>query len=126
MKLIKYNAALDCQYSNDGKKYDLAIENARRLYNEYFNGGMNSIVFQEMRESRGLAYMASASLSQPNDKDDTYCYVSLIATQNDKVFDAISTFNDIIEDMPESETAFEIAKNSLLSRLRTERILSRT
>ena len=111
------------QYSNDGKKYDLAIENARRLYNEYFNGGMNSIVFQEMRESRGLAYMASASLSQPNDKDDTYCYVSLIATQNDKVFDAISTFNDIIEDMPESETAFEIAKNSLLSRLRTERIL---
>mgnify|MGYP002445261924 CR=1 FL=1 len=111
------------QYSNDGKKYDPAIENARMLYNEYFNGGMNSIVFQEMRESRGLAYMASAGLEAPGYKDDSYGYVSLIATQNDKVIDAVNTFNDIIEDMPESEAAFDIAKNSLLTRLRTQRIL---
>lgn len=111
------------QYSNDGKKYDPAIENARRLYNEYFDGGMNSIVFQEMRESRGLAYMASARLNAPSYKDRAYYYVSLIATQNDKVLDAVNTFNDIIYDMPESETAFELAKSGLLSRLRTQRIL---
>ena len=41
------------QYSNRGEKFDPAIESARRIYNEYFGGGMNSIVFQELRESRG-------------------------------------------------------------------------
>lgn len=117
------NQVFMLQYSNDGRKYDPAIENARTLYNEYFDGGMNSIVFQEMRESRGLAYMATARLNAPSYKDKDYSYVSLIATQNDKVLDAINTFNGIIEDMPQSEAAFDIAKNGLLSRLRTERIL---
>ena len=37
------------------------------LYNEYFGGGMNSIVFQEMREARGLAYSARANYSIPAD-----------------------------------------------------------
>ena len=40
------------QISNLDKKYDPAIEPTRELYNEYFGGGMNSIVFQEMRETR--------------------------------------------------------------------------
>ena len=42
------------QISNLDKKYDPAIEPIRALYDEYFGGGMNSIVFQEMRETRGL------------------------------------------------------------------------
>lgn len=46
------------QISNLDKKYDPAIEPIRALYDEYFGGGMNSIVFQEMRETRGLAYSA--------------------------------------------------------------------
>lgn len=48
------------QISNKGEKFDPAAESGRQLYNEYFGGGMNSIVFQEMRESRGLAYSAWA------------------------------------------------------------------
>jgi predicted Zn-dependent peptidase len=49
--------------------------------------------------------------------------VSVIATQTDKMDDALQAFNQIIEDMPESEAAFKLAKDGLFSRLRTERIL---
>ena len=84
---------------------------------------MNSIVFQEMRESRGLAYSANAYFSSPGYLDKDYTFTSFIATQNDKMMDAINAFNDIINNMPESEAAFKLAKEGLIARLRTERIL---
>ena len=48
---------------------------------------------------------------------------TVIATQNDKLMDAIKAFDEIINRMPESEHAFRLAKESLLTRLRTERII---
>lgn len=111
------------QYSNRGEKFDPAIESGRRIYNEYFGGGMNSIVFQEMRESRGLAYSAWAGLDKPGWPKYNYSFSTYIATQNDKMTDAINTFNDIINNMPESEAAFKLAKEGLIARLRTERTI---
>ena len=111
------------QISNRGEKFDPAIESDRQLYNEYFGGGMNSIVFQEMRESRGLAYSAWADLDKPSYLKNNYIFSSYIATQNDKMMDAIQTFNDIINNMPQSEAAFKLAKEGMIARLRTDRIL---
>ena len=110
------------QVSCRNEKFDPAIENGRQLYSEYFGGGMNSIVFQEMRESRGLAYSAWAVMSRPSKLQYNYALRTQIATQNDKMIDAITTFNDIINNMPESEAAFKLAKEGLIARLRTERV----
>lgn len=109
------------QFSNRGEKLDLEADPGLALYNEYFGGGMNAIVFQEMREARGLAYSSSASLIYPTHKDDCYSYYAFIATQNDKMRTAIEAFDEIINDMPESEAAFEIAKEAMISRMRTKR-----
>ena len=113
------------QYSNNEEKLDLESDPYIKLYNEYFGGGMNAIVFQEMREARGLAYSASGRLLEPEYKDDSYKYFAFIATQNDKMQTAIEAFDEIINDMPESETAFNIAKEALATRCRTERITGR-
>ncbi|MDR1003885.1 MAG: insulinase family protein, partial [Prevotellaceae bacterium] len=110
------------QLSNNGEKYNSDFEPIRQLYNEYFGGGMNSIVFQEMRESRGLAYSAQASYLRPAYLKYPYTFRTQIATQNDKMIDAIKAFNDIINNMPESENAFNLAKEGFITRLRTERI----
>ena len=110
------------QYSNRGEKFDPASEPGRQLYDEYFGGGMNSIVFQEMRESRGLAYSAWAGLNAPGYLDMPYYFVSQISTQSDKLMDAVTTFNDIINNMPLSENAFRLAKEGMLTRLRTDRV----
>ena len=82
---------------------------------------MNTVVFQEMREARALAYSASAYLDNPSFKDDSYSFWAFIASQNDKLTQAVEAFDQIINDMPKSDNAFEIAKSSLISRLRTER-----
>ncbi len=123
--LAEYDAAqiYYAQYSNRGERYDPANDPAMTLYNAYFGGGMNSIVFQEMREARGLAYSASASLSRPSRLENPYVYNAFIATQNDKLRDAAEAFDEIINDMPRSEAAFALAKESVISELRTQRII---
>lgn len=109
------------QYSNRGEKFDVANDADLDLYNEYFGGGMSSIVFQEMREARGLAYSARAYMSTPTYADGCYSYTAYIATQNDKMKQAIEAFDEIINTMPESEAAFNVAKESYINQVRTLR-----
>lgn len=121
--LAPYDAAqiYYVQVNNEGDKFDLARMPYTEMYNEYFGGGMSGIVFQEMREARGLAYSAGAWVSHPYDLKKTYSTTAFIATQNDKMVQAIEAFDEIINNMPTSEAAFKIAKESLLTRLRTDR-----
>jgi predicted Zn-dependent peptidase len=106
-----------------GGDFDKNIEPSRSLYNEYFGGGMSSIVFQEMREARGLAYSAWAGYQRPSKPQYSYYITSFIATQNDKMMEAIRAFMEILNDMPESQKAFDIAKENMITNIRTERIL---
>lgn len=113
-------------YSNTGEVYD-PVAGADKacivnMYNEYFGGGMNSIVFQEMREARGLAYSANARYATPGKKGQTYNFNTFIATQNDKMMDAVDAFEEIINEMPQSEAAFKIAKENIVASHRTQRI----
>lgn len=122
--LVQYDAKqiYYFQYSNRGEKFDKANDPYTAIYNEYFGGGMNSIVFQEMREARGLAYSSYAFLQDPAHKDDIYMFYAFIATQNDKMRTAIEAFDEIINDMPQSQAAFDVAKEALISRMRTDRV----
>jgi predicted Zn-dependent peptidase len=109
--------------SSKGVTFDKSIEPSRTMYNSYFGGGMNAIVFQEMREARGLAYSASANYRTPSKPDKSYMLRTMIATQNDKMSDAIAAFLDILNNMPESPKAFDLAKEEILTGIRTSRIL---
>lgn len=109
------------QYSDRGEKFSMDDVPAIELFNEYFGGGMNTIVFQEMREARALAYSAGANLSSPSYLDDTYCFYARIGSQNDKLKAAVEAFDLIINEMPESDKSFQIAKAGLESVLRTRR-----
>lgn len=113
-----YMSSVSC----NGEMYDANKSPIITMYNEYFGGGMNSIVFQEMREARGLAYSAAAYMIEPWRIDMPSYYWTYIATQNDKMIDALNAFDEIINNMPISEQAFNIAKEALIGRLRTERI----
>lgn len=113
-------------YSNNGQVYDPTLVSQMNLFNTYFGDNMSSIVFQELRESRGLAYSASAWYQTPRHKGQTNSFVTFIISQNDKLGDCIDVFNSIIEQMPVSETAFPLAKEALLKRLATERTIKQS
>ena len=109
------------QYSDRGETLDLSQDPSIELFNEYYGGGMNAIVFQEMRESRALAYSAGAYLVGPSFKDDTYAFRATIASQNDKLQKACEGFDEIIETLPQAPENLDIAKASILGKLRTQR-----
>ena len=110
------------QYScREQDKFDVKNSPIANLYNNYFSGGMNSIVFQEMREARGLAYSAYAGLWKGTTPKDPYYFYAFIATQNDKVQQAVEAFDEIIEEMPRSDKAFDLAKSGVLANLESKR-----
>lgn len=93
------------------------------LFNTYYGGSMNAIVFQELRETRGLAYSASAYYNSPNYKDEKEFFVTSIITQNDKMIDCVNTFKQILDTIPQQQEAFDVAKQTLLKNLATERTI---
>lgn len=91
------------------------------IFNEYFGGSMNAIVFQEMREKRSLAYSAQSFYSSPSDKDGYFVNHAIIATQNDKLVDALNAFNELFNEMPVAEANFQLAKDAQINNIRTQR-----
>ena len=108
-------------YHNEGRTWNPEEAAIQEVFNEYFGGGMNGIVFQEMREARGLAYNAYAYYYHPSRKDRKEFVMTHIITQNDKMADCITHFNEILNEMPVSETAFQIAKEAVVKRLASAR-----
>lgn len=95
---------------------------AAAIYNEYFGGGMGSIVFQEMRESKALAYSVYSVYTSPSDSAKSHYVMAYIGTQADKLPEAMAGMTDLLNNMPESEKSFELAKKAALEKIRTERI----
>ena len=104
-------------YHHESRDWNVEEAAVQAVFNEYFGGGMNGIVFQEMREARGLAYNASAYYSRPGRKGEKESFYTHIITQNDKMMDCINHFKEITDEMPASENAFQIAKEGLTKQL---------
>jgi predicted Zn-dependent peptidase len=91
-------------------------------YNEYFGYGLSSIVFQEIRESKALAYSTFAYYSSPANKEQAHYLQAYLGTQPDKLSDAIPALANIIHDMPLAKGQLEHARQSILRRIESEYI----
>ena len=92
------------------------------IYTNYFGSGMSSVVFQELREARALAYSAQARYAQGGRENAENLMLGAIGTQTDKTVDALEAFIDLIDNMPSSSERFEEAVNSQLNRYRTSKL----
>ena len=106
---------------NEDRPWNAEEAAVQALFNEYFGGGMNTVVFQELREARGLAYNAYAVYMQPQYQDQQEYYFTHIITQNDKMMDCVRQFHVILDTIPESEASFQIAKDALTKQLASGR-----
>lgn len=92
------------------------------LFNSYFGGGMGSIVFQTIRESKALAYSTFAFYQSPDKKDKEYGMIAYVGSQADKMNDAVKAMNELLNDLPESDKAFDSSKDNTLNVIETQRI----
>ena len=110
------------QYHNEGKQWKPEYAPVEAIFNEYFGGGMNTVVFQELRETRGLAYNASARYVSPIRKNEPEQFYTHIISQSDKMMDCIKVFKEIVDTMPQNQAAFDLAKQSLFKSYQSSRI----
>lgn len=113
----------DIYMINKGENYNPELLPKSVLFNEYFGGGMQSIVFQELRESKALAYSTRSYYSQPMQKNMAFYNVAYIGTQADKLPEAMAGLSELLNKMPESEKLFTACRDAVLNKIRTERII---
>ena len=102
--------------------FNLEESMMRELYNEYFGYGLSSIVFQEIRESKALAYSTYAMYTAPNRRHQAHYLQTFVGTQPDKLQDALESMLQIIENMPVVEPLIEQARLSILKKIESGRI----
>ncbi|OIQ27519.1 MAG: peptidase M16 [Bacteroidetes bacterium MedPE-SWsnd-G2] len=95
---------------------------ASRLFNTYFGSGLSSIVFQEIRESKSLAYSAYAAYSTARKKENSNYVMAYIGTQANKMPQAVEAMMDLMSNMPEAEEQFNAAKEATLKKIAAQRI----
>ncbi|MCB0537655.1 MAG: insulinase family protein, partial [Bacteroidetes bacterium] len=90
------------------------------LFNEYFGSGLSSIVFQEIREKKALAYAAYSYFSTPNEKDKSHYTYAYVGTQADKLNDATEAMLNLMNNMPEAQMQFNSAKEAAIKKLESD------
>lgn len=108
-------------YRNSGN-YDVKDVPSIRLFNEYFGGGMGSIVFQTIRESKALAYSTYAGLSTASRLNRQNTFMAYVGAQNDKFEQAVEAMHELLEEFPASNRSFGNAKEAMQKKLQTDRI----
>jgi predicted Zn-dependent peptidase len=93
-----------------------------KLFNEYYNGGMNGVIFQNIRELRSLGYSAYGSFSYDFLNRRNAYMVGFLGTQSDKTIDGIEAMSELLKTFQLKEEKFETAKISLVKQYEAEHI----
>ncbi len=98
-----------------GDKFDLNDIPAAILFDEYFGGGMNSVVFQEIREFRSLGYSTYGYFSYDVlNRYNPYlgCY---LGTQCDKTNEGVDAMMELVRAFPERPEKFPVVQQYIIS-----------
>jgi predicted Zn-dependent peptidase len=102
--------------------YDAEKQATIDVFNNYFGGGMGTIVFQTIRESKALAYSTSAYVVTPQKKEDPYYISAYVGCQADKFNESIAAMNELLTDLPSIENNILSSKAGIKKDIETERI----
>jgi len=102
--------------------YDPSMVPLATLFNEYYGGGMSSVVFQELREAKALAYSVFSVYKAPKQKGRHNYIISYIGTQADKLPEALEGINNLMMDLPKSPELFTATRNGILQKISSDRL----
>ncbi len=106
-----------------GAEFDPDKMAVSELFNTYFGSGLSSIVFQEIRESKSLAYSAFSRYDNAREVGKPDYIRAYVGTQANKLPEAVDAMMELMTNMPEAEEQFEQAKKATLKQIASERII---
>ena len=101
-----------------GEEFNPETIGTASLFNQYFG----DIVFQEIRESKGLAYASQVVYRPSTDKEKPDDLIAYVGTQANKIPEAVDAMMELMTDMPEDQNQFNNAKEATLKKIAAQRI----
>ena len=92
-------------------------------FNQYYGMGLSAVVFQELRESRALAYSTYAYAESPKLLEGDHLLQAFIGTQPDKLETALTAMRDLLSDWRFDAEAAERVRQGILQQMRSGRDL---
>ena len=89
-----------------------------KTWSNYMGGGMSSVLFQNVREFRSLAYSTGGSLRQPGfvrHGQDPLAYITATGTQADKTRQVMHIVDSLLHQMPMEEENMEAARQEIIN-----------
>lgn len=105
-----------------GGNFDATLIPYAVLFSEYFGSGLSSIVFQEIREAKALAYSAGAFFTVPGKADEAHYLRASVGTQSDKLGDAVSAILALMNDMPANAAMFNASRDAAMKKIESRRV----
>lgn len=105
-----------------GPKFQKGLLGPAGVYNQYFGSGLSSIVFQEIRESKALAYSAYSVFTSPSKVDESHYVRAYLGAQVDKLPEATDAMLQLMADIPRSDIQFEAAREAAMKQIEANRI----
>lgn len=91
----------DIDFLMPSSNFDTSDRAAAILYNEYFGGGMSSVVFQEIRELRSLCYTTYGYFGYDIFNRNPALMYAFLGTQCDKTYDGVEAMRALLTDFPD-------------------------
>jgi len=118
LDMPKLRQTVICSYTPIAPQPDEHQRAVQLVWAQYFGEGMSSLLFQEIRERRSMAYTAtgydiSPSRNQHPDWPTGFC--SYMSTQADKAVEATEVLLSLLNDMPMRESNLTSAKRAIAS-----------
>jgi predicted Zn-dependent peptidase len=106
-------------FYTDGEPYNPTLAPGLYAWNYYFDGGMASVVFDEIRGKNSFAYTASGKFGIPKLENNPMWFSGFVGTQGDKTNDAVDLYMELVRDVPRYEDRMSetkgFVKNALVS-----------
>ncbi|MCC8186262.1 MAG: insulinase family protein [Bacteroides sp.] len=100
--------------------YDHTQDVTIEAFTQYFGGGFNGLVLNEIREKNSMAYTAYGLVRRPPISAKKNYFMGYIGTQNDKAIDAIRLYKQLLSDMPEYPERMDNIKSYMRQLLLTD------
>lgn len=121
--LMDFKKAVQSQiyFLIDGRKTSIEDQAVVDAFNNYFGGDMSSLVFQEIREFRSLAYATYANYTSSQKQGEKSIFFGYIGCQSDKTNDAVDAMHELIRNMPLKSERWEGIRSSLIQSALSEK-----
>ncbi len=97
----------------EGKPFDVKDDVMLSAFTSYFGMDFGSLVVDEIREKRAMAYSAYGVIRTPQLPGKNWSFLGYVGTQGDKTIDAIDVYMSLLQDMPENRGQFDAVKTNM-------------